>query len=413
MLARLDRYIVGLDVGTTKVCAVIGKATDDGELEIVGVGHAPSRGQKRGVVVEIGSTVASIKSAIEEAELSAGVSVDRAWISATGDHIRGFNSRGSVTIEGRAREITEQDIRRVIDAASHPDLPKDREIVHLLPQQFVVDGQDRILDPLGMSGTRLEVELHLVVASVSAVQNLVNCANSGGIEVQAVVLESLASSEATLTDDERELGVALVDIGGGTTDLVCFHGGTVCHTAVFPVGGQNFTNDVGVGLRTPLAEAEQIKTRYGAVLAELVPADQSIEVAGIGGRGSQLVPRRRLCDILRPRAVEILDIVREEILRSGIGDVLHAGIVLTGGGALLEGLAETAEQRFGLPVRVGVPSGVTGVTDLVAGPVYSTAVGLALYGYRNREPRSRFELQDPAWYRRVRGRFAEWIRDLF
>jgi len=228
-----------------------------------------------------------------------------------------------------------------------------------------------------------------------------------------VVLEGLASNEAALTDDERELGVALLDIGGGTTDLVCFQAGSVCHTAVLPCGGDSFTNDIAVGLRTPLAQAEAIKTRHGAVLTELVPADQTIEVAGIGGRGPQLVPRRRLCDILSPRAVEILDLVREEIRRSGFGDALHAGIVLTGGGALLEGLAEAAEQRFGLPVRVGVPAQVTGMTDLVAGPVYSTAVGLALYGFRNRDTRSRFEVKDPTWYRRVRGRFTTWLTDLF
>lgn len=412
-MSRLDRYIVGLDVGTTKVCAVISEVTDDGDLRILGVGLAPSRGQKKGIVVDVDATVESIKAAVDEAELAAGVSVDRAWVGCTGDHIRGFNSRGSVTLEGRAREITEEDIRRAIDAASDLGLPKDREIVHLLPQQFIVDGQSCILDPLGMTATRLEVELHLVIASVSAVQNIVNCANRAGIEVQAVVLEALASNEASLTGDERQLGVALVDIGGGTTDLVCFRGGTVCHTAVLPVGGDNFTGDISVGLRTPLAEAEQIKTRHGAVLTDLVPGDQTVEVAGIGGRSPQLVPRRRLCDILRPRAVEILDLVRDEIRRSGFGDVLHAGIVLTGGGALLEGLAEAAEQRFGLPVRVGIPTGVTGVTDLVSGPVYSTAVGLALYGYRNRDTRSRFEIKDPTWFRRVKGRFAQWLGDLF
>lgn len=412
-MARLERYVVGLDIGTTKVCAVIGQVSDDGELEIVGVGLSPSQGQKKGVVVDIEATVEAIKAAVEEAELTAGVSVDRAWLGATGSHVRGFNSRGSVTIDGRAREIAEEDIRRVIDAASDLGLPNDKEVIHLLPRQFLVDGQDQILDPLGMTASRLEVNIHLIVASVSAIQNLVNCANRGGIEVQAVVLQSLASNEAVLSKDERELGVALLDIGGGTADLVCYHGGTVCHSAVLPIGGESFTNDISVVLRTPLEQAEQIKVRYGAVLPELVPADQTIEVPGIGGRGPRLVPRRQLCEILRPRAVEILDLVRKEIRDSGFGDVLHAGIVMTGGGALLEGLAEAAEQRFGLPVRVGSPIGATGLTDMVASPIYSTAVGLALHGYRNRAGQSRFEIKDPTWLRRVRGRFARWLGDLF
>ncbi len=412
-MARLERYIVGLDIGTTKVCAVIAEAHPDGELEVVGVGLAPSRGQKKGVVVDIESTVESIKAAVEEAELMAAVSVDRAWVSATGNHVRGFNSRGAIGLDSRAREVTEDDIRRVIDAASDLDLPGDREIVHLLPQQFLVDGQDNIIDPLGMSAKRLEVSLHLVVASVSAIQNLVNCANRGGIEVQAVVLEALAANEAVLSRDERELGVALIDIGGGTTDLVCFQSGAVCHTSVFPVGGENFTNDVSVVLKTPLPEAEKIKVRHGVVLPDLVPDDQSVEVPGIGGRASSLVPRRQLCEILRLRAVEILHMVRDDIRRSGFADVLHAGIVLTGGGALLEGLAETAEQRFGLPVRVGIPNEVTGLVDLVSGAGYSTAVGLALYGHRNIGVASRFEVRDPVFIRRVRGRFARWLADLF
>ena len=412
-MSRLDRYVVGLDIGTTKVCAVIGQADEDGELELDGVGLAPCHGQRKGVVVDIEKTVEPVKAAIEEAELMAGVSVDRAWVGATGSHIRGFNSRGAVAIEGRPREITAEDISRVVDAASDLGLPHDKEIVHLLPQQFLVDGEEDIVDPLGMSGSRLEVNVHLVIASASALQNLVTCANRGGIEVHAVVLESLASNEAVLSADERALGVALVDIGGGTTDLACFRDGTVCHTAVFPIGGESFTNDVSVVLRTPLQQAEQIKTRYGAVLPDLIPADQTIEVPGIGGRAPVLVPRRQLCDILRPRAVEILDLIRKEIRNSGFGDVLHAGIVLTGGGALLEGLAEAAEQRFGLPVRVGVPTGVNGLVDLVASPVYATAVGLALHGHRSRGSSSLFELRDPTWASRVKGRFARWLSELF
>lgn len=412
-MARLERYIVGLDVGTTKVCAVIAEATDEGDLEVVGVGLEPSTGQKKGVVVDIETTVEAIKTAVEEAELTAGISVDRAWVGVTGSHVRGFNSRGVVGLDGRSREVTEEDIRQVVDAASDIGLPSDKEIVHLLPQQFLVDGQENILDPLGMSASRLEANVHLIVASVSAVQNLVNCANRAGIEVRAAVLEGLAANEAVLSNDERELGVALVDIGGGTTDLVCFQGGTVCHSAVFAIGGDAFTNDISVVLRTPLTQAEQIKTRYGAVLPELVPGDQTLEVPGIGGRGPRLVPRRQLCEILRPRAVEVLDLVRKEIRDSGFGDGLHAGIVFTGGGALLEGLAEAAEQRFGMPVRVGAPTGVTGLVDMVSSPVYATAVGLAIHGHRNRGIASRFEHRDPSWVRRVKGRVTRWFNELF
>ena len=413
-MGRLDRYVVGLDVGTTKVCAVIGARTADDGLEVLGVGLAPSGGQRKGLVVNIESTVEAIKSAVEEAELMAGVSVDAAFVGTSGGHIRGFNSRGMLTLEGKAREITEEDVRRVMDAARNLDLPNDREIIHLLPREFLVDGQDGILDPVGgMSASRLEVNVHLVVGGVVAVQNLVNCANRAGLEVRAVVLEQLASSEATLSDDERELGVGLVDIGGGTTDIACYHHRAVCHTAVLPTGGEHFTNDIAVGLRTPLLEAEHIKIRAGCVLPELTASDQTVEVPGIGGRGARLLPRRQLSEILRPRAVEVLDLVRDEIRKSGFADTLHAGIVLTGGGALLEGLPEAAEQRFGLPVRLGMPANVGGLVDVVSSPIYSTVVGLALYGLRDRGGHEHYELGDPAWYRRIGGRVARWVGELF
>ena len=412
-MPRLDRYIVGLDVGSTKVCAVIGESMDDGVLEIVGVGLASSTGQRKGVVVNIDETVESIKAAIEEAELMAGISVDRAYVGVTGNHIRGFNSRGAINVNGRTRELSDEDIERVIEAARSLDLPPDREILHLLPREFVVDGQDSIVDPVGMSASRLEVNLHLVFGSISAVQNVVTSANRGGIEVQAVVLQPLASNEAVLTDDERQLGTALVDIGGGTTDLVCFHGGSVWHTAVLPAGGDHFTNDVAVGLQTPLTDAEKIKTRFGCVIPELVDPDQTFEVPGIGGRSPRLMPRQQLCDILRLRAREILDLVKEEIVRSGFVDRVHAGIVLTGGGALMEGLIEAAEERHGLPVRLGLPIGIEGRVDVVASPTYSTAVGLALYGHRNRGRQPRFERSGSAWHRRFGRRLQGWIGEFF
>jgi len=412
-VARRDPYIVGLDVGTTKACAVIGEPTEDGELEIIGVGVAESHGQKKGAVVDVDCTVDSIKAAVEEAELMAGASVDRAYVGIAGTHIRGFNSRGAVTVDGRARQITEEDIRRVIDAARALELPADREMLHLLPREFAVDDQGDVVDPLGLSGTRLEVDVHLVVGALSAIQTLVTCVNRAGIEAHAVVLEQLASNEAVLTDDERELGVALVDIGGGTTDLICLVNGGVCHTAVLPAGGDHLTNDIAVGLNTPIVEAEILKVRHGCVEPGLIDPEQAIEAPGIGGRGPRLLPRGRLCEILQPRALEILDMVSEELARAGFLDRLNAGLVLTGGGALIEGLPELAEQRFGLPVRLGEPTGVEGLVDIISSPIYSTAVGLVLYGHYNRDVDNYFGRPGAGVFGRTAGRVSRWFSDLF
>ena len=326
-MARRDPYIVGLDVGTTKVCAVVGEPTDDNTLEIIGVGVADSHGQKKGAGVDVDSTVESIKSAVEEAELMAGTSVDRAYVGIAGGHIRGFNSRGAVTVNGRARQITEEDIRRVIDAARALDLPPDRELLHLLPREFAVDEQGDIVDPLGMSGRRLEVDVHLVVGALSAIQTLVTCVNRAGIEAHAVVLEQLAANEAVLTDD--------------------------------------------------------------------------------------LLPRGRLCEILQPRAIEILDLVADELNRAGFLDQLNAGLVLTGGGSLVEGFPELTEQRFGLPVRCGQPIGVEGLVDIVSSPIYSTAVGLVLYGHYNRDRVTYFGSAAGGLFSRLGGRVSSWLGDLF
>jgi len=412
-VARRDPYIVGLDVGTTKVCAVIGEPGEDKSLEIIGVGLAESHGQRKGSVVDVDSTVESIKAAIEEAELMAGISVDRAYVGIAGAHIRGFNSRGAVTVNGRARQITEEDIRRVIDAARALDLPSDREMLHLLPREFAVDEQGDIVDPLGMTGSRLEVDVHLVIGALSSIQTLVTCVNRAGVEAHAVVLEQLASNEAVLTDDERELGVALLDIGGGTTDLICLVEGSVCHTAVLPAGGDHMTNDIAVGLNTPLAEAETIKSRFGCVEPGLIDPEQAIEAPGIGGRGPRLLPRSRLCEILQPRAVEILNMVAEELARAGFIDQLNAGLVLTGGGSLIEGLPELAEQRFGLPVRLGQPTGVDGLVDIVSSPIYSTAVGLVLYGHYNRDVAGYFGREGGGFLGRTAGRVSRWLSELF
>ena len=408
-MARRDPYIVGLDVGTSKVCAVIGEPTEGNKLEIIGVGVADSDGQKKGSIVDVDSTVESIKSAVEEAELMAGTSVDRAYVGISGAHIRGFNSRGSVTINGRARQITEEDVRRVVDAARALDLPPGRELLHLIPQEFSVDEQGDIVAPLGMSGSRLEVEVHLVVGALSVIQTLVTCVNRAGIEAHAIVLEQLASNEAVLTDDERELGVALVDIGGGTTDLICLVDGSVCHTAVLPAGGDHLTNDIAVGLSTPIAEAEVLKTNHGCVELSLIDPEQAIEIPGIGGRGPRLLARGRLCEILQPRAIEILDLVANELDKAGFLDQLNAGLVLTGGGSLVDGFPELTEQRFGLPVRSGQPIGIEGLIDIVSSPIYSTAVGLVLYGHYNRDVATHFKPNGSGLF----GRVSSWLGDLF
>tara|TARA_B100002003_G_scaffold251153_1_gene293331 strand:+ start:363 stop:1601 length:1239 start_codon:yes stop_codon:yes gene_type:complete len=412
-LARRDPYIVGLDVGTSKVCAVIGEPTEGNKLEIIGVGVADSDGQKKGSIVDVDSTVESIKSAVEEAELMAGTSVDRAYVGISGAHIRGFNSRGSVTINGRARQITEEDVRRVVDAARALDLPPGRELLHLIPQEFSVDEQGDIVAPLGMSGSRLEVEVHLVVGALSVIQTLVTCVNRAGIEAHAIVLEQLASNEAVLTDDERELGVALVDIGGGTTDLICLVDGSVCHTAVLPAGGDHLTNDIAVGLSTPITEAEVLKLSHGCVEPSLIDPEQAIEIPGIGGRGPRLLARGRLCEILQPRAIEILDLVANELDKAGFLDQLNAGLVLTGGGSLVDGFPELTEQRFGLPVRSGQPIGIEGLIDIVSSPIYSTAVGLVLYGHYNRDVGTHFKPNGAGLFGYIGGRVSGWLGDLF
>ena len=373
-----ERYLVGLDVGTSKVCAVVGEILDDGGLDIIGIGSAESKGLRRGVVVNLEAAVESIKKAIEEAELMAGVEIDSVHLGHRGPHIKGFNSRGVIAVAGKNREITREDVRRAIDAAKAVSLPTGREILHVLPQDFVVDEQDGIGAPVGMTGARLEVNVHIVTGSQAATQNIVACVNRAGVEVADTVIEQLAATEAVLTDDEKELGVALVDIGGGTTDLAIFERGSLWHTAVVGVGGDHFTNDIAVGLRTPIPDAEKIKRRCGCALSGMVDEDETIEVASVGGRKPRVMARRILSEILQPRAEEIFHLVWDEIRRAGYEKSLNSGIVLTGGGAMLEGMPEIAEQIFDLPIRRGVPAGVGGLADHVSSPAFATAVGLVL-----------------------------------
>ena len=385
-MARRERYVVGLDVGTSRVTAVVGESMDDGTLDIVGIGTAESRGIKRGLVVNVDAAVDSIKKTLEEAELMAGVEIDSVHLALSGPHIKGFNSRGVIAVAGKNREITRDDVRRAIDAAKAVALPTGREIVHVLPQDFVVDEQDGIGAPVGMTGARLEVNVHIVTGAASSTQNLIACVNRAGVTVTDTVIEQLAASEAVLTQDEKELGVALVDIGGGTADLAIFERGSLWHTGVVAVGGDHFTNDIAVGLRTPIPDAEKVKRKSGCALSSMVDEDETIEVASVGGRKPRLMARRILSEILQPRAEEIFHLVWDEIRRAGYEKALNSGIVLTGGGSILEGMPEIAEQIFDLPIRRGAPMDVGGLTDHVSSPAFATPVGLVLYAHRNREP---------------------------
>ena len=378
--ARPTEHVVGLDVGTTKICAVIARPAAAGGLDVLGVGTAPSRGLRRGVVVNIDSTVEAIKAAVAEAEQMAGVEVSGVYAGVAGGHIKGVNSRGVVAVSGKDREVSEADVERVVEAARAINLPQDREIIHVLPQSFTVDDGDGVREPVGMSGVRLEVEVHVVTAAVTSVQNVVRSVNRAGLAVHDVVLEPLASAEAVLHEDEKELGVLVIDIGGGTTDLALFRGGAVWHTAILPLGGDHITNDIAIGLRTPMADAEDLKKRYGCALTALVPAEETVDVPSVGGRKPRQLSRQVLSEIIQPRVEEIFTLVARELGRAGFQDAATAGVVVTGGTALMEGVVELAEAVFDQPVRRGVPRGVGGLADVVGSPIYATAVGLAAGG---------------------------------
>jgi cell division protein FtsA len=377
-VGRKERYLVGLDIGTSKTTAIVGEPGENGSLNIVGMGVTDSHGIRRGLVVNLEAAVESIKRAVVEAELTAGIEIDNVHLALGGPHVKGFNSRGVVAVAGKNREITHEDVGRAIDAAKAVSLPTGRQILHVLPQDFVVDDQDGIRDPVGMTGARLEVNVHVVTGSVTATQNIVACVNRAGVHVQGTVLGQLAASDAVLTEDEKELGVALLDVGGGTTDLAIFERGSLWHTAVIPVGGDHFTNDIAVGLRMPIPEAEKLKRRSGCALSGMVEDEETIDVASVGGRRPRVMGRRILTDVLQPRAEEIFHLVWDEIRHAGYDKSLNSGIVLTGGGAILEGLPEIAEQIFDLPIRRGSPSGFDGgLADHVNSPSFATAVGLA------------------------------------
>jgi cell division protein FtsA len=381
-LAKKDKYIVGLDVGTTKTCAIICELNDKEQLAVVGLGCSESKGLRKGVVVNLDSTVSSIKRAVEDAEKGAGTTVESVFVGLSGVHVKSFNSRGAVAVTGHNREIGKEDIRRVIETAKAVSLPTDREIVHVLPQEFVVDGQEGIGDPMGLLGTRLEVNCHIVTSSTTAAQNIVTAVNRSGIIVADTILQQLASAESTLSADDKELGVALLDIGGGTTDLAVFTQGAIRHTSILPLGGDQITNDIAVGLRTTIPEAEKIKRQYGCAVSTLIREDISFEVPSVGGRQPKSISKKILCEIIQPRVEEIISLVKEDIKQAGFEKSIAGGVVLTGGTVLLEGLVDLAEPIFDLPVRQGSPSGIGKMGDALSNPVYSTGIGLVLYGYR-------------------------------
>ncbi|HKV24143.1 MAG TPA: cell division protein FtsA [Candidatus Acidoferrum sp.] len=382
-MAKKERYIVGLDIGSTKTSALIAEQVDD-QLKFLALGAAESKGLRKGLIVNLDSTVSSIRRAVEEAESVADVPVESAIIGVAGSHVRGVNSRGGVTIGNRARDIERDDIRRAIDAARNITLPADREVLHVLPHEFRVDAQEGIRDATGMVGHRLEANVHLVTSSITATQNLVTAANRAGILVNDTVLEPLASAESCLTQDERELGCCLLDIGGGTTELIVFGGGVVRHTGAVPVGGDHFTNDLAVGLRTPIPEAERIKRQHGCASSTLLREDTSIEIASVGDRPPRTIFSRVLTDIIEPRSMELLALIREDLQRAGLDSQIPAGFILAGGGARLNGLLELAEQSFHLPVRIAEPKGLADLPEEVAQPEYATVVGLAMYGAKMR-----------------------------
>ncbi|MEK7286490.1 MAG: cell division protein FtsA [Nitrospirota bacterium] len=410
-MAKHGNHLVGLDIGTTKICVIVGEVVGDKRIDIIGIGTHPSKGLKKGMVINIDSTVESVKRAVEEAENMAGVEINSVYTGIAGGHIQGLNGKGVIAV--KEGEISRSDIERVLDAAKVVSIPSDREILHVIPQEFIVDGQDGIRDPLGMSGTRLEACVHIITGAVTSAQNIVKCVQRAGLETMEVVLQPLASSEAVLSAEERDLGVLVVDIGGGTTDMAIFVEGAVRHTAVLPIGGNHLTNDIAIGLRTPIQEAEKLKIRHGCALTELVKENETVEVSGVGGRPARIMSRQLLSEIIEPRAEEIFTLVAAEIEKAGFEDKVPSGVVLTGGSSLTPGMAELCEQVLNLPTRIGAPSDMGGLIDIVRSPIYSTGVGLLLYAYKNQEKKMAVSHKSGGLLSRIKEKMKEWAKDFF
>lgn len=402
--------IVGLDIGTSKVVAIVGEVNDENQIEIIGIGSHPSRGLKKGVVVNIESTVQSIQRAIEEAELMAGCQIHAVHAGIAGSHVKSLNSHGIVAIKDK--EVMPTDVDRVIDAARAVAIPADQRILHILPQEFIIDEQEGVREPVGMSGVRLEAKVHLVTGAVSAAQNIVKCVRRCGLEVDDIILEQLASSQSVLTEDEKELGVCLVDIGGGTTDLAVFTEGAIRHTAVIPIAGDQVTNDIAVALRTPTQHAEEIKVKYACALRQLANPDDTIEVPSVGDRPPRRLSRQTLAEVVEPRYEELLTLVQAELRRSGFEDLVAAGIVLTGGSAKMEGVIDLAEEVFHMPVRLGVPQGVSGLVDVVRNPIYATGVGLLLFAHQCRSSGG-VDIRHEGGFNGVMRRMKSWFQGNF
>ncbi len=408
-MAKDKNLIVGLDIGTSKIVAIVGEVSGN-EVEVIGLGQHPSHGLKKGVVVNIDSTVHSIQRALEEAELMSGCEIHSVYAGIAGSHIRSMNSNGVVAI--RDKEVTHDDIDRVIDAARAVAVPADQKILHILPQEFVIDNQEGIREPVGMSGVRLEAKVHMVFGASSAAQNIAKCVRLCGLEVDELILEQLASSAAVLTEDEKELGVCLVDIGGGTTDIAIFTDGAIRYTSVIPIAGDQITNDIAVAMRTPTQYAEDIKIKYACALTKLANAEEMIEVPSVGARPPRLLARQTLADVVEPRFEELFTLVQSVIRRSGYEDLIAAGIVLTGGSAKMDGAVELAEEVFHMPVRLGYPRYIAGLTDVVSNPIHSTGVGLLLFGHQHRHGRTT-ETQSRTGLQSVMGRITHWFQGNF
>jgi cell division protein FtsA len=379
-----EKYIVALDIGTSKACALVGEISDRGQLEIIGKGTSPMKGTRRGNIINLDQAIDAVKKAVDEAEVMAGLQIESVYVGVAGDHIRSVNSRGVVSVMGKHKEIGRDDIDRVIEASKSINIPAELELLHVIPREFIVDGQDGIHDPLGMNATRLEANVHIVTGARTHNQNVLTCVNKSGIAVQELVLEQLAAAEAVLTQDEREMGVLLMDIGGGTTDYAVFLEGNVVHTNVLPVGAGHFTSDISVVLRTPMEDAERIKKRYGCALSSLVTVDDPIEVPTVGGRAPKILSRQELTGILEPRAAELAKLVYRDLEKVGLEKEIRSGVVLVGGGAEMDGMVEMVEQVFDQSARKGVPRGLGGLADTVHGPEWAAAAGLLLWGFKDR-----------------------------
>jgi cell division protein FtsA len=401
-----DNIVVGLDLGTTKVCAIVGEVKDAGEVDVIGLGFSPSEGLKKGVVVNIDKTVESIRKAVKEAELMSGVSINTVYVGISGEHIKGLTSKGMSVIA--KQEVGQADINRAIDTARNINIPGTHQVLHVLPQEFIIDEQGGILEPLGMSGARIEVKVHIITGAVTAIQNIVRSCSRAGLHVNDLVLQPLASARAVLTGEEQEIGVAVVDVGGGTTDMALFREGSLFYTGVIPVGGNLVTSDITIGLRTSTSEAERIKIKHGCALASLVKHEDTIEVPSVGGRPPRLLSRQILCEIIEPRIGELFELVQQRLRSTGSEDMIASGVVLTGGTALMEGMQDAAEKYLGMPVRRGAPRNIGGLMDVVNSPIYATGVGLVLYGAENCRP-SPGGLRSAGLLKRIGKWFGEFI----